>query len=333
MIAADPDADLLWNVAMTLTLDPVSVAEDVDDDQRPWKYIFCRDELPTFCRIISKCFRKNHGLLGNTTIHIAINPDIWKGQTTYIDSTPIGLSRMEKLLGPLRQLHSFGTAQVEGPLSGSYKGSIITSLCKDCPTAMEVIQTAMLTLEQGDDNTGTGKLLLANQAYKTALCCVRSCCWLYDERDFVMDQGPFPGLKAHQAKSNLKTRLQARIASVYLKSGMLRMARIYTERAVDRRRPFDRRGYKVYSLELQPWQRPVYAEVLQVSAEISYIHGDVRGAVCDLEHAGEYASLDERQESRLGEWQNHLCDRSTERAKLREIYDRKREDKTRGIKF
>ena len=51
-IVRGPEAHDFWNISMTITLDPLAYSDwpacrYVDsEDQRPWKYIFCSDELP-----------------------------------------------------------------------------------------------------------------------------------------------------------------------------------------------------------------------------------------------------------------------------------------------
>lgn len=350
MIAKDAKADGFWNISMMLTLDPVDFngwpyrrptlcetagGADAAEDQRPWKYIFCSDELPTFCRLLLKSTKRHYSPLRDTAFYIEINPAIWNRQETEIDCSPAGLARMRKLLEPLRQLHSFGGAQVEGPLSGSYKGSIIMSVCKDSPTALDIIRIAMVALTEADEHVSKGRLLQAIDLYKTALMNVRSCCWRYDERDFVMKNGPFPEMKAEQAKHNLKVRLLGRIALVYLKSGMLRMARIYTERAMDPRRPYDHRHNKQYHLTVASWQDVVYAEVLHVAAHISYTHGDVWEAVGDLREADSLVPLNKEQKCVYEAWQeraDRLVTRRANQEEARKSQERQQIEKAEGMK-
>ncbi len=350
MIADGATAQGFWNVSMTLILDPVIMGHwphwplsyeteetvDASEDRRPWKYIFCSDELPTFCRLLSRLSQDYDGLLRDTELYIVVNPAIWNGQAATMDSNEAGRSRGRKLLEPLRQLHSFGAAYVDGPLSGSYKLSINQSVCKHCPTAMEIIEIAMATLGAGDEQVSKGRLVEATRNYKVALSHVRSCCWLYDERDFIMDSGPFPGLEAAQVMSNLKVRLQARIASVYWNTGMYRMARIYTERALDPRRPCDHRGNKTYTIDIEPWEGMVYAEVLHLAAQYSYRHGSVLEAVRYLRDAGELVPLDEEQKARYEAWDVHgksLLSRRSKEQERTELDSQKRDEKIEGIKL
>ena len=347
MIAEGATAQGFWNVSMTLILDPVTMGHwpprppsygteetvDASEDRRPWKYIFCSDELPTFCRLLLRLSQDYDGLLRDTALYIVINSAIWNGQAT-MDTNTVGLSRVRKLLEPLRQLHSFGAADVDGPLSVSYKLSINQSVCKHCPTAMEIIEFAMLTLGAGDEQLSKGQLVEAIRIYKVALSHVRSCCWLYDECDFIMNSsGPFPGLEAAQAMSNLKVRLQARIASVYLNTEMYRMARIYTERALDPRRPYDHRGNKIYTADIAPWEGTVYAEVLHVAAQNSYRDGSVWVAVRYLRAAGELLPLNEEQKARYKAWEIHgnsLRSRRTKKEERRELNSQKQGEKLEG---
>ena len=334
---------------MTITLDPASLGGwpqggsrfchtggwlDAAEDGRPWSYIFCSAELPNFCRLLLEISMEDRSVFLDTILYIDIDPTIWNGQATGMDSNPAGLSRLGKLLEPLRQLHSFGAALVEGPLSGSYKRDINNSVCKDCPMAMDIIETALVAQSQGDDHFGKGQLLRANLKYKSALNYVRSCCWVYDEQDLIMSSGPFSGLEAMQAAENLEIRLQARIAATYLESGMLRMARIYTERAVDPRRPYDRRGNKMYHpLEIEPWERVVFAEILHVSAQISYIHGGLREAQCDLRRAGELNPFTDEQNSRYEAWKAHgnrLMTRRAKQGEARDLQKLKQTEKAEG---
>ena len=248
-----------------------------------------------------------------------------------MDSNPAGRSRMGRLLEPLRQLHSFGAALVEGPLSGNYKGDIVRSVCKDRPTAMDIIDTAILAQGQGDDLLGKGQFLRANLRYKSALSYVDSCCWEYDEQNLIMSSGQFSGLEAVQVVGNLKVSLQARIAATYLKSGMLRMARIYTERAVDRRRPYDRRFNKMDSpLKIEPWERVAFAEILHVSAKINYTHGRLCQGICDLQTAGELHPLNDEEESRYQVWKKQGDSLLARRAKQRDLQELKKTEKVEG---
>ena len=340
IIAQGLQAYGFWNISMTITLDPTTYNDWPtcqyvhSEDHRPWRYIFCNDELPTFCRLLLKLSKSDDGFLRSTAIHVDINGAIWNGQSAEMDRSPVGLPRIQKLLDPLHQLHSFGAAQIEGPLSGLYKGIVNASLCKDCPTATDIVQSAMVTLSQGDNQVSLSRPNHAIREYKVALNSVRSCCWLYDERDIIMDGGPFPGLKAEKVMRSLKVRLQARIASVYLSIGMSRMARIYTERAMDPRRPYDDRHNKMYCLVLKPWQRVVYAEVLQVSAQIWYTYGHVDDAVGELREAGEYVPLDQEQQCRQEAWQKHadsLRKKHAEQAEAQELERQRKGEKVEGI--
>ena len=330
---------------MTLTLDPAALsawpicqppfvgtddALDSSEDRRPWMYVFTSDELPTFCRLLLKMSVYNDTILRNTALYIEINPAIWIGQSTEMDSNPAGLSRVGRFLEPMRQLHSFGAAQVEGPLSGNCKGDIIQSVCKECPTAVDIHNTAILALHRGDEQVSKGHISSAILEYKKALNYVRSCCWQYDERNFVMLSGPFLGLKAVQAVANLKVRMQGRIAASYLKSGMLKMARIYTERAQDPRRPYDDRHNKMYSpLSVEPWEHVVYSEILHVAAQISYAHGDVWGALESFQEAEELNPLDEEQESMHEVWQKHADVLRTRRAAQQEAREKQYQKRIR----
>ena len=338
---------------MTLTLDPTSMAGwpnvrpqrfwetgdlvDASEDGRPWCYIFCSDEISNFCRLLLELEMSlgDDTILRDTILYIDINPDIWKGETTEIDSHPAGLSRIKKILEPLRQLHSFGAAPVEGPLSGKYKGEIFRSVSRDCPTAMDLVHTAMVALKQGDEHINEGQILAANLEYGSALNCVRSCCWRYGERDFIMNSGPFPGLQAEQVMTNLQVRLQTRIAALFLNSGKLRMARIYTERSLDSRRRYDR-AHKMYypdELDIEPWEHVVFAEVLHISANINYVHGAVRAAVADLREAGVLQPLNDEQKSRYTMWEEHAARISTRcenRLEAEKVQRRKRNEKAEG---
>lgn len=350
MIAQGPKAYDFWNISMTLTLDLApaqfdsvewevigpedSPRSEDSNDTRPYRYIFCVDELPTFCRLLLELSTWSDLHLRSATIHIDVNEAIWKGHSTEIDHSPVGLSRMEKLLSPLRQLHSFGAAQIEGPLSGSYKASIITSLCKDCPTAIDIIEAAMVSLSQADELLGQNRSAPAISGYQVALNNVRSCCWLYSEGDFIFESGPFVGLKAEQAIHVLEVKLKGRIASVYLNCGMLRMARIYTERALDPARGFDYRYNRLHSLDLKPWQHTTYGDVLHVSAQLMYMDGHVSDAICEIRQAFRYTyKTNEEQMYRFVAWKEHeekpSC-RRAERAKSRALQIQREGEKTEG---
>lgn len=308
---------------------------DASEDGRPWRYIFCSDEIPNFCRLLLEMSLGDDTILRDTILHIDINPDIWKGATMEIDSHEAGRSRIKKLLEPLRQLHSFGAAPVEGPVSSKYKEEIFRSVSGDCPTAMDVINIAMVALKQGDEHIIEGQVSAAKRKYGSALSYVRSCCWHYDERDFIVNSGPFPGLQAVQVMTNLQLRIQARLAASFLNNGMLRMARIYTERSLDSRRRYDR-GWKTYSpteLDIEPWENVVFAEILHVSANINYAHGAVWDALADLWEAGQLEPLDDEQHSKYEIWEEHearLRTRRTNRLEAQKLQRRKRIEKAEG---
>ena len=313
---------------MTLTLDSPTLSgwpqerpwgctddqwEDAPEDGRPWSYIFCSDELPEFCRLMLEIHR-SASLLKDIVLYVGINSAIGNGQVEAIDDHPAGRARMRRLLDPLRPLHGLGAAQIDGPLSGSYKGEIIRSLCRNRPTAMDTCYETIASLEKADEQVSKDQLRQAILGYKAALSLIRTCHWRHRPRDpewdFIMSDGPFPGLRVYRVVENLVVRLQARIAAVYYKSNELRMARIYTERALESRRPYDGQSRIYYALDIQPWEHIVYAEVLHVAAMITYAHGNVREAIDELSQADYYVPFDEEQKSRSEAWQAH-ADRLT----------------------
>ena len=335
LIASGMEAHQFSYAAMTVTVAPPISDEwrfwgsTDSDDEQPCKYIFCPNELPAFCRYFLRSLGGiNRGQsLRNTTIHIDIH-NTRSEQTWEMDRSASGLLQLHRLLDPLRQLHSFGAAQIEGPLSASYKSSMITALCKECTNAMDLIGTTTVMLGQGDELDRQGLTVGAINKYKTALGYVRSCCWMYDEQDSLVDHGPFPGLTAEKTLSNLEVRLLARIASTYFQLRMLRMAQIYVERALE---PYHNRWY----LNRIPWQQVVYAEVLNVSARIRYAYGHVWEAVNDLRKVQEYVDLSEEQQFTLEAWQRHedeLSERQTKRNQARKLQLRKEELKTEGMR-
>ena len=339
MIASGAKARRFSYAAMTLTAtfaDEIIYISNDSADEPPCTYIFCSDELPTFCKLLLKCLGKdNKGQdLRNTTIQIEI-PNTWKQQSWEIDRSAVGLLRLHKLLDPLRQLHSFKTAQIGGPLSASYKSSVIADLCKECPTAMDVIGNAMVFLGQGDEQIRRDLPIDAINKYKTALNHVRSCCWVYDEHAFIMDSGPFPRLTAKQTMRNLKVRLLARIASTYFKINVLRMSRIYVERALNPHHHVNFQHQKLYQLNRRPWQQVVYVEVLHVSAQIRYAYGHVCEAVRELREAQSYVDLNEEQQGTLEAWLRHkdiLSERCSKKIQARRIQLQKEGLKTEGTR-
>lgn len=263
MMISGAEAQRFSYAAMTLTVD--SPPQDwPHPDEASSKYIFCADELPTFCKLLLKHLGKPDKChsLRSTTIHIDIH-NTWKERCWEMDHSASGMSRLHALLDPLRQLHSLGAVQIEGPLSASYKSSVIADLCKECPTATDVIGATIKMLDQGDEQILLDLPNTAINKYKTALSQVRSCCWINDEHSLITDNGPFPGLTARQTMRNVKVRVLARIASTYVQVGMLRMARIYVDRALKN----FQRHHDVYQ-DLSPWHPVVHAEVFHVSALI-----------------------------------------------------------------
>ena len=342
MIVSGAKAHRFSSVAMTLTVDLPAPGEWVVGGYRDWgdeqprKYIFCLDELPTFCRLLLKDLGEYHEgqYLRSTTIHIGIHPTR-EQQFWEIDRSASGLMRLHKLLNPLRQLHSLGTAQIEGPLSPSYKSSIIEDLCKERPNAIDVIRTTTVMLGQGDKQIGRDLFVDAINNYKTALNHVRSFCWFNDEQRSIMDSGPFPGLTAKQTMRNLEVRLFARIASTYFQNGMFRMARIYVERALNPRHFVDLPYEEMIDLDSSPWHHVVYAEIMHVSAQIWYASGQVCEAVSDLRKAQKYVEPNETQQCTLEAWQRHedrLSERHAKKSEARKIRLQKANSKTEGMR-
>ena len=345
IIAKDPEAYEVLNIAMTITLDPKEkdfggrrfFLSGWSEEGQPSRYVFSKDELPTFCRLLLSLNKStDHHLrdtarLRDTAIHISVNDSIWNGHPAEMDCNPVGRSKIQKLLDPLRQLHSFGTAQCEGPISSSYKRSIITDLCRDPPTAMDIYHNAMLSVSQADQLVSRDHPHDAIQEYKAALNSVRSCCWLYREFDVPMTT---TGLTMNQVMENLNVKLHAQIASNYFKIGEHRMARIYVERALDPRRGYDDRFNKTYELELEPWQYAVYAEVLHVSAEINFSHGKVGDANGETREADGFVPLNEDQR-RISEVYrkraDELCDRLAKRVEMIDLQYQRRKEKAHGI--
>lgn len=195
---------------MTVTLDPAMFNgwpkfqpwkcekdewEDAPEDGRPWKYIFCSNELPDFCRLLLEISMRDDRMLRNTALYVEIDPKIGNGATD-LASSPAGLSRMRNAFGSLGHLHSFCAAQVDGPLSDNHKSEIIDTVCRERPTAMELIRHVLLSLKQADEKADGDHLRKAIVEYKTALSLIRSYCWRHDERHFVMHVVPFRGLAA-----------------------------------------------------------------------------------------------------------------------------------------
>ena len=314
-----------WNIAMTIVLDHgehthTRYCLDVCENERPRKFIFTSDELPRLCQ-----FWMKEKYLERVAIYIDINDAKWNGHSTEIDRHPAGLSKLRRLLEPLDLLRGIGAAQIEGPLSSSYKLGVIESLCRGQPTGMDTLQCAIATFIKGDEKLRQNDSSSASELYKKALNYVHSCNWLsvsawpWHEEETVLDNGLFSGLKAGQAIFNLRITLFARIAAIYLENWMLRMARIYIERAFDLRRPYFREGFKHWEeLNLRDSSEvPVFAEVLHVSAQVSHRQGDVRNAAHDLGRAENYQPLDEEQKCRLKTWKDHIASldqRKTERA-------------------
>ena len=341
MIVSGAKAQRFSYAAMTLTVN-IPISDDLmvyrasdTADKNPWwacKYIFCSDELPTFCRLLLKSLGPKRSLQ-KLTIHIDIH-NTWEQRSWEMDRSASGLSRLQKLLDPLRQLHNCGVAQIEGPLSASYKGNVIADLCKGRPTATDMVGTLKVLLDRGDEQVREGLHNDAINKFKTALNYVASYYWDFHDRLFTMDSGHFPFLTAQQTIGNLKVRLFARIASTYLQIGMTRMARIYVERALNPNHSLKDQYPKLIELDRRPWQKVVYAEVLYVSAQIWYAFGHVRNAIYDLREAQRHAELNEEQQRALDAWQRHgdrLSDRSTRKFEATEVQHQKEGLKHEGI--
>ena len=328
-----------WNASMTISLDPTRWADwesgdsvDVTEDGGPWSYVFCSDELPEFCRLVSSISESHEDVIGRTTLNIDINPAIGNGQAVEMESSPAGLARLRKLLDTLHQLYGFGAAIIQGPFSEGYKEEITASVCMAYPTAMDVIHKVLVSLEHADEEVRKGQMTQANVRYKATLSLIESCCYGNDEGQQVLDNGPFPGLAVRQVVPNIAVRLHARIAGVYFESGKMRMARIYSERALDSRRRYDR-GWKVKDIEVEPWEGVVYAEVLHVAAQISYSHGGVREATINIRDAAELVPLNQEQEFRYKAWQSQvdkLYRRSSDRYRAKNRQSEKQDEKSEG---
>ena len=340
-IPRDLEACPALKIAMTITIDLGDVdgqpsdMSDISEDDQSWRHVICRDELPAFCRLMLglQCY---NGSLRSAAIHISVSDDIWNGHPAEIDRNLAGLSKIRKLIDPLRQLHSLGAAQVEGPLSSSYKESIVSSLCADPFTTMDIFQGATQSLSQADELVSHNRSVDAIREYKAALNSVRCCSWLQMEDQTPVTNGPFLGLEAGQAMHNLKVRFHARIASLYLKSGQLRMARIYVERALDPWRGSDDRGWKDYDLRIDTWQNAVFAEVLDVSAEIHFRHDNVWKAIDVLGEATTYSGLplNDDQQRRVEVWQKRadvLMDRYAKKEATKRLQQQRQNEKNEGI--
>ena len=82
IIACGAEAHRFPYAAMKLTVDPpdsLFLSLDESADNQPCRYIFCSDELPTFCRLLLKGLGKHSKgrYLRDTTIHIDIR-NTWK---------------------------------------------------------------------------------------------------------------------------------------------------------------------------------------------------------------------------------------------------------------
>lgn len=294
--------------------------QETAEDDRAWKYIFCSDELPEFCRLLLE-ETGDTDTLRNTVLFIDINPGIGSGQATEMDTSPAGRTRLCKLLNPLRNLHSLGAVQIDGPVSGSYKGLIITSISRDRPTALDIIRETVTSLNEADEKASKGRLRQAIFGYKAALSVIRSYSWRRQEWEVVTDSGPFPGMQIIQVTKNLMARLQARIAVVYSNINRHRMVRIYIDRTLHTYRLDHQRDEKIYNLYIEPWQRVVFAELLHVAAMNSYMHGDVYGAKESLWKAGVFVPFDQEQASRYETWRAHADRLAATRAKRLEVWD------------
>ena len=349
LLAKGPKAHGFWNACMTLTLDfsnSVDLPKYIFDNDKhefidapeagnPWNYIFCSSQLPEFCRLL---LEKDVEVLRQTALFVEIDFSSQTGHATETGSSPGGLSRVDELLNPLGQLHSFGLVQIHGPLSDRYKNELSASICKNCPYPEAIIQLNMVSLDRADEQVSKGHFTKANLIYKSALSSIRSCKWPYRRGAYIMDDGPFPGLTSFKTVSNLVVRLQARIASVYLQTGQLRMARIYTERALDPRKAYDDRFNKQDYIETEKWEGAVYAEVLHVAANISYANNDVGKALYDLRQASARAPFDEEQAIQYKIWESQCNERrakkeqrEVQREEACSIYSRKENEKIEGI--
>ena len=335
---------------MTLTLDPPCESdwpswslrgygvewEDIPEGGLPWTYIFCSDELPQFCRLLLEVFTHRGGSLEEFMLDININSTIADGQVKKIDDHPAGRARMQKLLGPLRQLHGVGAAQIDGPLTGGYKGEIIERICRHCPTTMEIVHETMACLEQADEQACKDQLRDANLRYKAAFGLIHSCCWQHQEHYFIMSDGPFPGLEVCKVVKNIEVRLQARIAAVHYKANELRMARVYTERALGPRRSYIGQGSSYCALDIQPWEHILYAEVLYVAAMLNHTYGNIYRATQSLSQACNFAPFDEEHRSRLEIWKtraDRLTARHVEKWEARTKQFNERNQKSEGMNF
>lgn len=227
--------------------------QETAEDESVWNYVFCSDELPEFCRLLLDATRYNN-TLPSTVLSIDINPTISSGQATEMDTSPAGRTRLWKLLNPLRQLHSLGAVQLDGPVSGSFKSLVISSIRKDRPSVMDIIRETVTALNEADEQASKGQLRQPLFGYKAALSVIRSYDWRREERRIVTDSGPFPGMQRNQVTQNLEVRLQARIAAVYLNINRPRMVRIYINRALRTCQLLGQGIAGISHLYVEPWQ-------------------------------------------------------------------------------
>lgn len=300
------------------------------EDKPVWKYIFCSDELPELCRLLLREIGSTV-TLRSTMLFVDINPAISSAQATEMDTSPAGRRRLWKLLNPLLQLHSLGAVQIDGPVSGSYKGLVITSICKDRPTAIDIIQETVTALDEADKEARKGQHREGILRYRAALSIIRSCKSRYIDLEIVTDSGPFPGMQVIQVTRTLEVRLQARIAAVYLNINRPRMVRIYIDRALHSYGLRRERDEKIYSLDIEPWQQVVFAELLHVAAMYSYMHGQVYEANESLWKASEFVPFDEEQTSRYKTWRAHADWLEARRAKRNEVRTLQRQRYTKKI--
>ena len=224
----------------------------------------------------------------NVHLRVTVNPSIGQSSRSSGSSPQ---TKIQSYLEPLSSVRGADQVEVLGPASPAFIDALIAEMCQPCMALSEVLGLAASLHEQGDKELAKESLISALGKYKDALQTLRRGAFEDAASDQTLIGGPLHGLTTNQARHETKTRLSTKIASIYLRLGRRRMARIYVERMYS---PYwgrdDRGSPEKFPLDFNdyPSDEPnlkLFADLLDVAAQISLANGNHMEACNKLSEA------------------------------------------------
>jgi len=135
------------------------------------RMIIAAADLPKLCKILflfSQDYSNRPTLLQYSRLdaHVVTPPD--RALSEIMDQTR-DKSFVKSLLEPLRCLHNLKEASVTGYVSSKYADEIRQSLCREPPTALELVTTAFSDQVRGNEALLDGNMNLATSIYQEAI--------------------------------------------------------------------------------------------------------------------------------------------------------------------